>query len=73
MVMVGLVRVMVSVVVHCVPYQKSGQVNGENNCECTSLQCCYHRRLKLKICRLSHANMSKFDAEIKSYKDGKII
>ena len=31
-----------------------------------------HWRLKLKICRL-HANMCKFDAEIKSYKDGKTI
>ena len=89
MVMVGLVRVRVSVVVHCVPYQKSGRWTGKKiltlgpkpiynktalvNCECTSLQCCHHRRLKLKICRLFHANMSKFDAEIKSYKDGKII
>ena len=34
---------------------------------------CYHWRLKLKICRLFHANMCKFDAEIKSYKDGKTI
>ena len=32
-----------------------------------------HWRLKLKICRLYHANMCKFDAEIKSYKDGKTI
>ena len=32
-----------------------------------------HWRLKLKICRLFHANMCKFDAEIKSYKDGKAI
>ena len=32
-----------------------------------------HWRLKLKICRLFHANMCEFDAEIKSYKDGKTI
>ena len=32
-----------------------------------------HWRLKLKICRLFHANMCNFDAEIKSYKDGKTI
>ena len=33
-----------------------------------------HWRLKLKICRLFHANiMCKIDAEIKSYKDGKTI
>ena len=32
-----------------------------------------HWRLKLKICLLFHANMFKFDAEIKSYKDGKTI
>ena len=32
-----------------------------------------HWRLKLKICRLFHANRCKFDAEIKSYKDGKTI
>ena len=32
-----------------------------------------HWRRKLKICRLFHANMCKFDAEIKSYKDGKTI
>ena len=32
-----------------------------------------HWRLKLKICRLYHANLCKFDAEIKSYKDGKTI
>ena len=32
-----------------------------------------HWRLKLKICRLFHANMCKFDAEIKSYKDRKTI
>ena len=32
-----------------------------------------HWRLKLKICRLLHANIGKFDAEIKSYKDGKTI
>ena len=32
-----------------------------------------HWRLKLKICRLFHANMCKFDAEIKSYKDGETI
>ena len=32
-----------------------------------------HWRLKLQICRLFHANICKFDAEIKSYKDGKTI
>ena len=32
-----------------------------------------HWRLKLKICPLFHANMCKFDVEIKSYKDVKTI